>query len=68
MQRSAGFLGAFADAATVYDLMNPIVLLSTEDGDNFRRNMVTVLCEERLALAVRRPEALIYGDYSLAAG
>lgn len=61
-------VGAFADAATVFDRMNPIVLLSTEDGDNFRRNMVTVLCEERLALAVRRPEALIYGDYSLAAG
>lgn len=61
-------VGAFADAATVYDRMNPIVLLSTEDGDNFRRNMVTVLCEERLALAVRRPEALIYGDYSAAAG
>jgi HK97 family phage major capsid protein len=61
-------VGAFADAATVYDRMNPVVLLSTEDGDNFRRNMVTVLCEERLALAVRRPEALIYGDYSAAAG
>lgn len=66
--RGKFLVGAFADAATVYDRLTPIVLLSTEDGDNFRRNMVTILCEERLALAVRRPEALIYGDYSAAAG
>ncbi|NTZ44045.1 phage major capsid protein [Altererythrobacter sp. SALINAS58] len=61
-------VGAFATAATVYDRMEPVVLLSTEDADNFRRNLVTILAEERLGLAVRRPEALIYGDYSAAEG
>lgn len=61
-------VGSFANAATVYDRMSPVVLLSTEDRDNFIRNMVTILCEERVALAVRRPEALIYGDYAAAAG
>lgn len=61
-------VGNFANAATIYDRMTPVVLLSTEDRDNFIRNMVTILCEERIALAVRRPEALIYGDYAAAAG
>jgi len=61
-------VGNFANAATIYDRMTPVVLLSTEDRDNFVRNMVTILCEERVALAVRRPEALIYGDYAAAAG
>lgn len=61
-------VGNFANAATIYDRMTPVVLLSTEDRDNFVRNMVTMLCEERVALAVRRPEALIYGDYSAMAG
>jgi HK97 family phage major capsid protein len=61
-------VGNFANAATIYDRMTPVVLISTEDRDNFIRNMVTILCEERVALAVRRPEALIYGDYAAAAG
>lgn len=61
-------VGNFANAATVYDRMQPVVLISSEDRDNFVKNMLTVLCEERIALAVRRPEALIYGDYSAAAG
>lgn len=61
-------VGNFANAATIYDRLTPVVLLSTEDRDNFIRNMVTILAEERIALAVRRPEALIYGDYSAAAG
>lgn len=61
-------VGNFANAATIYDRMQPIVLISTEDRDNFVRNMVTILCEERVALAVRRPEALIYGDYAAAEG
>jgi HK97 family phage major capsid protein len=61
-------VGSFANAATIYDRLQPVVLVSTEDRDNFIRNMVTILCEERVALAVRRPEALIYGDYAAAAG
>jgi HK97 family phage major capsid protein len=61
-------VGSFANAATIYDRLQPVVLVSTEDRDNFIRNMVTILCEERVALAVRRPEALIYGDYAAAEG
>lgn len=61
-------VGNFANAATLYDRMSPVVLISTEDRDNFIRNAVTILAEERIALAVRRPEALIYGDYAAAVG
>lgn len=61
-------VGNFANSATVYDRMTPVVLISTEDRDNFIRNAVTILAEQRLALAVRQPAALIYGDYSAAQG
>ena len=34
------------------------VLISSEDRDNFIKNMLTVRAEERIALAVKIPECL----------
>ncbi|WP_201781816.1 phage major capsid protein [Xylophilus sp. Leaf220] len=56
-------VGAFKLGAQVFDRWLARVEVSTEDGDNFTKNMVTILAEERLALAVFRPEAFIYGDF-----
>lgn len=57
-------VGAFNTAAQIFDRQDARVELSTEDDQNFRKNLVTILAEERLALAVYRPEAFIKGDFS----
>lgn len=59
-------VGAFATAATIYDRLQAEVLVSSEDRDNFIRNLLTVRAEERLAMAVGRPQALIYGTFPTA--
>ncbi|WP_209315971.1 phage major capsid protein [Haematospirillum jordaniae] len=55
--------GAFRLGAQVFDRWHVRVEVATEHGDDFIHNRVTILCEERLALAVYRPEAFIYGDF-----
>jgi len=53
--------GAFATAAQLFDREDANVVISTENTDDFEKNMVTVRCEERAALAVYRPEAFVFG-------
>ncbi len=55
--------GAFKMGAQVFDRWLARVEIATENEDDFIKNLVTMLCEERLALAVYRPEAFIYGDF-----
>lgn len=56
--------GALQYAAQVFDREEAAVAISTEDSDNFQKNMVSIRAEERLALAVYRPEALIKGTFA----
>src|SRR3546814_6282577 len=58
--------GAFRLSAQIFDRQDARVEVSTEDSDNFRKNLVTILAEERLALAVYRPEAFIRGGFAAA--
>lgn len=55
--------GAFNMAAQVFDREDANIQVSTEDADNFTKNMVTIRCEERLALVVFRPESFVYGTF-----
>lgn len=55
--------GAFMMGAQVFDRWQARVEVATENEDDFIKNLVTVLAEERIALAVYRPEAFIYGDF-----
>ena len=57
-------VGAFGMAAQIWDRSDATVEISTEDRDNFIKNMVTIRAEERLALVVYRPESFIFGDFS----
>lgn len=59
--------GEFGVAATIYDRMDAEVLFSTEDRDNFVKNMITARAEKRLAFAVKRAAALVDGTFPLAA-
>lgn len=63
MQEDKFLAGAFRLGAQLFDRWEARVEVSTENQDDFIRNMVTILAEERLALAVYRPEAFVYGDF-----
>lgn len=54
-------VGDFAMHAQIFDREDANVAISFENKDNFERNMATIRVEERLALAIYRPEALVKG-------
>lgn len=55
--------GSFAQAAQIFDREDANIVVSTENADDFEKNMISIRCEERLALAVYRPEAFIKGTF-----
>lgn len=61
MAQGTFLAGAFRAGAQIFDRMGVEVLLSTEDQDNFVRNMVTIRFEERLAFVVKVPAAFVTG-------
>lgn len=55
-------VGAFYQAAQIFDRLSAEILMSTEAGNNFTTNLVTVRGEERLTLICKRPEAFVTGS------
>lgn len=59
--------GDFARAATIYDRMQTVLDIASQDQDDFIKNLYTIRAERRLALACERPLALIGGSLVLPA-
>ena len=62
MGQGEALVGAFRLGARLHDRLEPGVLVSSEDRDNFIKNMLTIRAEERVALSVRVPDAFVYID------
>lgn len=60
--------GAFGLGAQIYDRQQANVRIAEQHADFFVRNAVAVLAEERIALAVKRPESFVRGTFSAEAG
>lgn len=56
-------IGAFDQAAVVYNRQGATVEMGYVNAD-FTNNVVTIRAEERLALAVEKPSAIYYGDFT----
>ncbi len=57
MTENTALVGSFGIGATLYDRMEGTIRVSEQHSDYFVRNAIAVLAEERLALAVKRPES-----------
>ncbi|WP_313369175.1 phage major capsid protein [Achromobacter animicus] len=56
--------GAFRDAAQLFDREEANVVISTENADDFEKNLISIRAEKRLGLAVKRPEGFIFGAFT----
>jgi hypothetical protein len=56
--------GAFGLGAQLYDRQAANVRIAEQHADFFVRNAIVILVEERLALAVKRPESFVYGTFT----
>jgi HK97 family phage major capsid protein len=68
MTQGRFLVGDFAQHAQIFDRQDANVAISFENKDNFERNMATIRIEERLALAIYRPEAFVKGRLETSTG
>lgn len=64
MDKDDYLLGAFQMGAQGWDRQDAVVEVFRQNKDNVEKNMVTIRCEERLALTVFRPESFIKGTFA----
>jgi len=63
MTEGTGLVGAFGTAAQLYDREQASIRISEQHSDFSVRNAIVILAEQRLALAVKRPEAFVSIDF-----
>lgn len=61
MTQGRFLVGDFRAHAQIFDRQDANLAIATENVDDFERNLVTLRVEERLALAVYRPQAFVKG-------
>jgi HK97 family phage major capsid protein len=66
MPEGTALVGAFGTGAQLYDREQASIRISEQHADFFVRNAIVVLAEERLALAVKRPESFVAVDFDTA--
>jgi HK97 family phage major capsid protein len=59
IEEGTALLGAFGLGAQLYDREEANIRIAEQHSDFFIRNDIVVLAEERLALAVKRPESFV---------
>lgn len=68
MPEGTALVGAFGLGAQIYDRMQSNIRTADQHMDFFVRNAIVVLAEERLGLAVFRPESMVKVDLSHSLG
>lgn len=66
MPEGTWLTGAFGIAAQIYDREAASIRMAEQHADFFIRNAVVILAEQRLAMAVKRPEAFVKGSFDAA--
>lgn len=63
MPEGTALVGAFGTGAQLYDREQASIRISEQHADFFVRNAIVILAEQRLALAVKRPESFVKIDF-----
>ncbi|GAC1529583.1 MAG: hypothetical protein NVS3B1_21400 [Marmoricola sp.] len=66
MPQGTFLTGAWGLGAQLYDRQMANIRIAEQHADFFIRNAVAILAEERLALAVKRPESFVKGTFNIA--
>ena len=59
MTEGVALVGSFGQGAQLYDREQASIRISEQHADFFIRNAIVILAEQRLALAVKRPESFV---------
>ena len=66
MTEGVALVGSFGQGAQLYDREQASIRISEQHADFFIRNAIVILAEQRLALAVKRPESFVKVDFDAA--